>query len=157
MKVCPNCAFMNDECFPTCVSCNTVIVDVPSTPSADPDSPEHACRALTLERQSRTRRQIRWAAFLYALVITLSAAFPGMVLSPLTLLFYFLSSFIVIIGVERNVVGQFSASILQGVISVILIASFGPLQPLIFFMLVGHLTLPTVFWHWIDMIHGVNH
>lgn len=156
MKVCPSCSFQNDERFPTCVVCNTVLVDVPSTPSAKPDDPEHERRALTEKRHASTRRQLRSAGILYALIITLTAAFPGLVLSPLVLLLYFFSSLVVVFAVVRDIGGQFSASLLQGVLSFLLLTYFGPMQPFIFFMLVGHLTLPAFLWHWTDLIHSAN-
>src|SRR4028118_1828524 len=112
MKVCPTCAFCNDERFPTCVLCNTILVDVPSTPSTDPTNPEHERRALSKKRQEITRRQIWFAGFLYSATITLLAVFPGFVLSPQILLLYFLGSLVVVIAVAWDFVGQFSASLL---------------------------------------------
>ena len=156
MKVCPNCSFSNDERFPTCVLCNTMLMDVPSTPSADLADPEHERRALSKKRQDITRRQIWSAAILYAVIITLTAVFPGLVLSPQILLLYFLSSFVVVVAVLRDIVGQFSASVLQGVLSLFLVIYFGPMQPFIFFMLAGHVIVPAVFWHWTDLIHSAN-
>jgi hypothetical protein len=156
MKVCPNCSFTNDERFPTCAVCNATIVDVPSTVSPDPDHPEHERRALAGERHKSTRKQLQSAAVLYAVLVTLSAALPGLVWSPPVLLLYFASGVIVAIAVTRNMVGPFGASFLQGLLSVILMIYFGPTQPLIFFMLVGHITIPAFFCHWTDLIHDAN-
>ena len=156
MKVCPSCSFANEERSPTCVLCYTVLVDVRSTPSPDPTNQEHEQRALTKKRHQITGRQIRFATILYCVVITLLAAFPGLILRPQPLILYFLSSLIVAIAVAQDFVGQFSASILQGGLSVLLLIYFGPMQPFIFFMLVGHITVPAVFWHWIDLIHSAN-
>ena len=133
-----------------------MLMDVPSTPSADLADPEHERRALSKKRQDITRRQIWSAAILYAVIITLTAVFPGLVLSPQILLLYFLSSFVVVVAVLRDIVGQFSASVLQGVLSLFLVIYFGPMQPFIFFMLAGHVIVPAVFWHWTDLIHSAN-
>ena len=156
MKVCPGCSFVNDERFPTCVFCHTTLVDVPSTPSPNPDDPEHERRALSEKRRMLTRRQIWFAAILYSLVIALTAVVPGMVSNPLILLLYFASGLVVAAAVDRNIVGQFSASFLQGSLSLTLLFYFGPLQPLIFFMLALHVIVPGFFWHWTDLIHNAN-
>jgi hypothetical protein len=156
MKVCPGCSFSNDERFPTCALCNTVIVDVPPTPSVNPDDPEHERRVLSAKRHRITRGQIRAAAALYALIITLTAIVPGLVFSPQTLLFYFASSLVVVVAMIWDIVGQFTASLLQGALSVTLIMFFGPLQPLIFFMLALHVIVPAFLWHWMEMIHSAN-
>ncbi len=89
-------------------------------------------------------------------MITLTAAFPGLVWSPVVLLLYFMSGIVVAVAIVRDIVGQLSASFLQGLLTLPLIMFFGPFQPFIFFMLVGHITMPAVLWHWIDMIHSAN-
>lgn len=133
-----------------------MLVDVPSTPSADPANPEHERRALSKKRQQITRRQIWSAAILYSVTITLLAAFPGFVFRPQILLLYFLSSFVVVVAVAWNFVGQFSTSLLQGALSALLLIYFGPMQPFIVFMLIGHVIVPAIFWHWTDLIHSAN-
>ena len=55
-----------------------------------------------------------------------------------------------------NIAGQFSASVLQGALSVMILFAFGLLQPFIFFMLAGHIILPAFFWHWADLIQSAN-
>lgn len=156
MKVCPNCSFSNDERFPTCVLCNTLLVDVPVTPSANPDDPEHERRALAEQRRHYTQKQIRFAAILYSLLITLTAILPGLVSNPLVLLLYFASSLVVVFAVLRDIVGQFSASLLQGLLSALLLIFFGPMQPFIFFMLGIHVIVPAFLWHWTDLIENAN-
>jgi hypothetical protein len=156
MKVCPKCSFANDESFPTCVYCNAVLVDVPSIPSADPNHPEHEQKALAADRRAYADRQIRSAGIGYAIIITLTAATAGFVFNPLVLLLYAASAVLVTVAVSRGWAGQFTASFLQGLCSVLLIFGFGPIHPLIFFMLVGHVVAPAFLWHWVDMIHNAN-
>ena len=156
MKVCPSCAFANPERFPACLVCNTLLVDVPSTPSADPADPENVQRALAAARRRVTRRQVAWAALLYAGFITGTAVMPGLIFAPGVLALYFGSSVVLILAVLREYVGQLSAPVLQGALSLGLVVHFGPLQPFIFFMLVGHVIVPGFFWHWVEMIHGAN-
>ena len=142
MKVCPHCSFANEEQFPTCVYCNTSIVDVPSILPADPSHPEHEQRALSERRHKDTRRQLRFAGILYALGIALIAWIPGLISSLPLLLLFFASGLVVAFAITRNIAGQFSASLLQGVLSVIILVCFGALQPFVAFMLVGHIVLP---------------
>lgn len=156
MKVCPHCEFTNDERFPTCAYCNAVLVDVLITPSADPSDPEHERRALSEQRHRTIRGQIVWAAALYAAVIMLTAAFLGMVENPLALALYAGSAFVVAWAITRNIVGQFSASLLQGILTLVLICCFGPIQLFAIFMLVGHGIVPGILWHWIELIYGAN-
>ncbi len=156
MKVCPSCEFPNDERFPTCAYCNAVLVDVPVTPSADPHDPEHERRALSEERHQTIRGQIKWAAILYAVVIALTAAFLGMVDDPLALALYAGSAFVVAWAITRNLVGQLSASLLQGILTLVLIFWFGPIQLFVIFMLIGHIIVPGLLWHWIELIYGAH-
>ncbi len=156
MRVCTHCSFPNEERFPTCVLCNTLLVDAPSVPASDPNHPEHEQRALNEKRHRIIRRQLRFAAILYTLVITLTAMFAGLVFSPQVLLLYFISGLIVVFALLRGIVGQLSASLLQGLLSVLLLSYFGPFQPLIFFMLDLHVTVPSVLWHWVDLIHSAH-
>ena len=153
MKVCPQCDFSNPEGFPTCVVCNTILVDVPTTPVADPSHPEHAREALHKKRLRITRRQIRSAGILYALTVTLTAALPGMVFSPLTLLLYFASAILVTFAIFWRVAGQFTGSFLQGALSVALILIFGPVHVFSIFVLVFHIFLPSLYWHWTELIY----
>lgn len=156
MKICPACSFSNEERFPTCVYCNANIVDVPSIPAADPNAPEHEQRVILAKRYQRTRSQLRFATIAYALSITVTALYPGLILSLLPLLLYAVSALVVALAVHTDLAGQFTASFLQGALSVVLLSFFGPLQPFIFFMIATHLMLPALFWHWVDMIHGAN-
>jgi hypothetical protein len=155
MKVCPQCSFSNEERFPTCVYCNTLIVDVPSTLTDDSARPDPDQEAL-IERRKIHGRQLRTAAAFYVGIITFTALFPGFVFQPLVLLLYCLSSLLVVEAVRRRIAGQILASVMQGFMSVALLILFGPFQPLIFFMLISHIVLPAVFWHWTDLIDGAH-
>jgi hypothetical protein len=156
MKTCPSCTFLNEERYPTCVLCNTILVDVVSTPSLDPNSPEHENEVITEERREITRSQLRFVAILYAISITFTAMIPGMVFNPIALFCYLLSSVVVMGAMLRDIVGQFTSTSLQGALSLILLIYFGPLQPFIFFMLVGHITMPAIYWHWMEMIRTTS-
>ncbi len=156
MKICPQCALSNEECFPACLWCNTLLADVRSTPSTDPRAPEHRQRALAGQRQKATRRQLGFAAVSYTLAITFLAVCPGFVFNPLLLLAYFGSSVVVAGTALAEWTGPFSASLLQGFLGLALVLHFGPVQPFVFFMLLGHVTFPPVFCHWIEMIHEAN-
>lgn len=156
MKICPECALTNEERFPTCVMCHTPLADVCSTPSADPDHPEHARLALTRERHRLGQRQLGWAAVCYVLVITGSALWPGCVLDPDVQGMYALCGLIVALAVLQEIVGAFLAGLLQGAFSVTLVLWFGPVQPFAFYMLAGHVLTPMVLCHWIDLIHDAN-
>lgn len=156
MKVCPNCAFTNEERYPTCLLCHTVLADVPSTPSADPDHPEHEQRALLQKRWKLVRRQLFSAGFFYALTITVSALIGGQVTDPLVLLLYFASGVFVALCVTRGGLGRLSAGAVQGALSVLLLLTFGPLQLFIFFMLAAHASVPALFCLWVEMIHSAH-
>lgn len=156
MKICPSCSFPNEERFPTCALCNTLIVDVPSTPSRDAANPEHEWRALNKKRHQATWREIAFANIFHSGIITLLAAFPGMVSAPQTLLFYCLSSLIVITSVQCDFTGQLTAPLTQGALSILLVAYFGPWQPFIFFMIAGHITFAALYWHWTDWIRSAD-
>ena len=156
MKVCPQCAFANPERFPACIVCNTVIVDVASTPSQDPNDPEHQQRAIAEARRRIGRQQVRTIALLYPGLIVATAAFPGLIWSPTVLGLYFLSSVVLLGAVLLRWVGQLSAPILQGVLSVLLVVYFGPEQPFIFFMLAAHIIAPAVLWHALDTIQDLH-
>jgi hypothetical protein len=152
MKTCPSCAFLNEERFPTCVLCNAILVDVISTPALDPNSREHENEQIGEQRREIIRGQLRFLAIVYVVSITFTAIIPGMVFHPIALLGYLLSSGVVINAMQRDFVGQFTSGIAQGIFSLILLVYFGPLQPFIFFMFVGHITLPAIFWHWMELI-----
>ena len=102
------------------------------------------------------RRQLRWAALIYASSVTALAVCPGLVLNPWVLLLYFAGSLTVAVAVVQKFAGRFFASLLQGLLSVALVVGFVPVQPLIFFMLAGHVILPALLWHWSDLIESAN-
>ncbi len=154
MKVCPQCAFANPERFPACIVCNTLLVDVKSTPASDPNDPEHERRALGEARRRAGHQQVCTFALVYAVFIVATAAFPGFISSPRVLGLYLLSSIILIGAVLWQIVGQLSAPILQGALSVLLVIYYGLEQPFIFFMLAAHILSPAVLWHGIDMIES---
>jgi hypothetical protein len=156
MKICPHCSFNNDECFPTCVWCNTALHEVVSTPAVDPAHPEHERKLIDAQRRQLTSAQIWFAGVFYTLAIVLLAVIPGLVFSPLVLLLYAASSVLVFVVLLRHGSGQFLASFLQGTLSATLVICFGPQQPLIFFMLAAHVIIPSMIWHWVDLIHGLN-
>jgi hypothetical protein len=156
MKICPNCAFANEERFPACLLCNTLLVDVRSTPCTDPKHPEFAQQALNKERRQITRGQVRAAILLYAAVITLTAACPGLIFSVQTLLCYFGGGAVVGLAVGRGIIGQFSAGLVQGLCSLLLVFYFGPFHPLTFFMFIAHIIAPSVLSHWVEMIDSLN-
>jgi hypothetical protein len=157
MKICPQCAFVNDERFAICAYCNASLADVPVTPSDDPNAPEHQRRKMDAERHQRTRGQLRFAVLCYVLVITASAAFTGFIFNPGVLALYAASALVVAIAVVRDWAGQFTASFLQCACTVPLVYYFGPVHPLTFFMFALHIMIPILFWHWVELIHGANH
>lgn len=160
MKVCPQCSFANDERFPTCAYCSASIADVASIETVDPSASEVDWKGVCEMRRKLHGKQIRWAAVLYAAVITLTALCPGFVFKPFVLLLYALSSLTVVVLIRRGVVEQLSASLLQGVLSLALLFVFGtsagPFHPFLPFMLLSHIVLPTLFWHWTAMIDDAH-
>lgn len=156
MKICPECDLTNEERFPACVFCHASLADVRSTPAADPRHPEHAQRRLAGQRRRLARRQFAWAAACYVLVITGLAVCPGLVFNRDVQTLYALSGLVVALVVVQNLAGPFVAVALQGAASLALFLSFGPLQPFGFFMLVGHVLMPMVFCHWVEMIHDAT-
>ena len=156
MKTCPNCRLANEERFPACLWCNTVLVDVRSDPSANPNDPDYHRQKLSRERQELTRRQIVNATAGYIFATTFLAVCPGLVFDPLVLVLYASAGLVVAIAVNRGWLGQFTSSFLHGTLSLVLVLSYGPIHPLIFGMLLGHVTLPMAFWHWAEMIHEAN-
>ena len=156
MKTCPACRLANEERFPACLWCNTVLVDVRSELCANPDDPEYRRQKLSRERQELTRRQIASATVGYIFATTFLAVCPGLVFDPLVLLLYAGTSLVVALAMHRGWVGQFTSSFLQGALSLVLVLGYGPIHPLTFGMLLGHVILPMVFWHWTEMIHEAN-
>lgn len=156
MKVCPHCSFANEERFPTCVWCNAVLVDVRSSPAADPAHPEHLRNAQSRERRQIVRRQLGTAAVLYGVAITSLAIWPGDVLAPGALICFFLGGLAVAGCVTSDLAGQFSGAALQIVVSLACAFAFGPMQPFTFFMFAGHVVAPLVFWHWVEMIRSAQ-
>ena len=154
MKICPECAFANEERFPTCVWCNTVLVNVRSTPSADPTHPEHAANHLRLQRRSHHTAQRRFAAGCYVTAITFLAVVPGMIYDRQVLLCIAAAAAVAAFAIVRRLLGQFTAMFLQGAVSTALIVCFGKINFLTAFTLAGHVLLPAVFVLWLDLIDG---
>lgn len=94
----------------------------------------------------------RFAAVFYAFLIAATAAIPGMVFSPGVLGLYWVSGLAVGLGARAGFLGQFTSTLAQGALTGALVMYFGPLQPLIFFMLAAHLILAGFMWHWMSMI-----
>lgn len=156
MKICPDCALANEECFPVCVVCNASLADIRSTPAADPAHPEHERRVLDGERRRVARRQVAWAAGGYVLVIGGSAVWPGGVTDPEVGLLYVVSALVVALAAEMDLVGGFAAGALQGAMSVTLVLCFGPGGLTVAFLLAGHALAPMMFCQWIEMIHDAH-
>jgi hypothetical protein len=156
MKTCPKCAFANEEHFPTCVWCNTSLAQIRSIPSQDATHPEHKQNTTADQRAAIIRRQSLGAVFVYALAITFLAAVPGMIFAPGILTLFFATAFLVGAVVCLGITGQFSSSMLQGAISVVLLIFSASYQPFIFFTLVGHIILPGLLWHATAMIDDAN-
>lgn len=157
MKICPECAFANEERFPACLWCNTVLTDVKSTPSPDPNHPEHFQRQLLRQRQTRWRTQLVLAALCYAVVATLLMVIPGAVFNVKILLGFFAAATVVGFVISSGSFHSFALMFLQGAISLAFLLSFQRVGVFAFFMLLGHIVLPAI-WHvWVEMIdsgHG---
>lgn len=156
MKICPECAFANEERFPACVWCNALLVDVKSTPAADPGHPEHFQRRLHGERHRHHRHQLSLVLASYVATITLLAFVPGLYLRPSMLAGFGGAAFLVGLGVVSGRLGPLSAMVAQGVAGTALMLFFGPHGPLTAFMLVGHVVLPAVFAHWVDLLDSAH-
>ena len=156
MKVCPQCQFSNEERFPACLWCNAPLMDVRSTPSADPHSPEHRQRARSIQQDRSARRQTAFALFCYTAVTVGLAVCPGMVGSLRTLSVYGAAGLAVGLSLAAGWLADLPAAFLQGTLSLVLLLNFGPVQPFAFFMLLGHVLLPMVFVHWLEMIHDAH-
>jgi len=152
MRKCPKCVFENDDSFPTCVWCNTSLANVLSAIPADPTHPDYARSVVQAERWRLIGKKYRFAGFFYAAVIAVTAVIPGFVFRPEVIALYFASGAIVALGAKTELIGQLSAGVVQGILSLVLLAYFGPYQPFIFFMLALHIILAGVMWHWITMI-----
>lgn len=152
MKICPECAFANEERFPTCVWCNAVLAHVKSTPAADPAHPEHARDHLRRQRHSHHTAQRRFAAGCYVAAITFLAVVPGMIYDREVLLCIAAAAGAIAFAIVRGFLGQFSAMFLQGAASTALIVYFGKVGLLTSFTLAGHVLLPAVFTLWVDLI-----
>jgi hypothetical protein len=156
MKTCPKCAFANEEHFPTCVWCNTSLAQICSLPSQDATHPEHQRNTIADQRTAIIRRQSLGAVLVYALTIAFLAAVPGMIFAPGILTLFFTTALLVGALVYLGIAGQFSSSMLQGVISIVLLIFSASYQPFVIFTLVGHIILPGFLWHAIAMIDDVN-
>ena len=156
MKICPHCALANEERFPACLWCNTPLMDVRSTPSADPTNPEHRRRARNRQRQWATRRQLAFAVGMYVLAVVGLAVWPGWVIVPKVAGLYAITGLAVSLAMLGELVATFLAAFVQGALSLMLLLNFGPLQPFAFFMLLGHVLLPMVLGVWLDLIHDAN-
>ena len=156
MKVCPQCAFVNEERYPTCIWCNAIITGVKSTPHPDPNHPEHQEKALIAERRAKWSREVRNAVIVYSLANTVVAVFPGLVFAPQALAGHFVSGFLVALAVARGLAGRFIAAFVQGIFCVFLILTFGPITPFTFAMLPGQILFAALFDLWIELIRDAN-
>ena len=152
MKLCPECSFANEERFPTCIWCNAVLAHVKSTPSGDPNHPEHADAWRLRRRRSRQAGQLRFAVLCYAVLLTCLAVYPGLISDRLVLGELFLASALVGFAVTRGYLGQFTAMVVQAAASTALIVMAGLVNPFTSFALVGHVVLPAFFQQWVDLI-----
>jgi hypothetical protein len=152
MRKCPECSFENDDAFPTCVWCNSSLATVVSVVPANPTHPDYARSVAQAERWRLLGKKYRFAGLLYAAVIAVTAVIPGFVFEPGVIALYFASGAIVALGANTGFIGQLSGGVVQGALSLALLAYFGPYQPFIFFMLALHIILAGVMWHWMTMI-----
>ena len=111
---------------------------------------------MAIQRTAIVRRQSLATVFVYALAISFLAAVPGMIFAFGSLALFFLAALLVGGSVHLGITGQYSSSMLQGAISVVLLYFLAPLQPLIFFTLLGHIILPGYLWHATTMIHDTD-
>lgn len=156
MKICPECAFANEERFPACVWCNALLVDVKSTPASGPDHPEHA-RRTRLEKVSRRRRsQLLFVLASYVGTITFLAVVPGLYFDANRLAAFAGVACLVGTGVVSGRLGPLASMLAQGAASTALILHFGVLGFLTAFMLLGHVVLPAVFAHWVDLLDSMH-
>lgn len=157
MKICPECAFVNEERFPACLWCNAVLTDVKSTPSPDPSHPEHLQRRMSRERQAQRRTQLFLVAGGYATTATLLMVLPGAVFNGKILLSFFAVAAGVGLAISRGYPVTFAAMFLQGAISLAFLLWFQSVGVFAFFMLLGHILLPAIWRQWVELIddgHG---
>ena len=147
---------MNTEAVPTCVWCNAPLPDVRSIPAEDPSSEEHRIARQIDLRSRRIRAQCFSAGVVFAVVVLVSAIVVGFVGVPSVLFLYALSGIVTTAGIYFQQLGQFSAGIAQGAMSTALMMFFGPLHPMLFFMLAAHIILAGFLWHWMTMIIDAN-
>jgi len=155
MKVCPECGYVNQDRFPTCIYCNTNISTVPSTTSPQVNPAEHEQHQGIEIRHQITRTKLRNAILLYGISVTFLAIIPGLIFNPLALFGYLVGSVFVGITVTRGITGTFTATLLQCILSTLNIfyLSFSPLFPI---MILGHIVLPMLLCLWVDMICDVS-
>ena len=154
MKICPECAFANEERFPACLWCNTVLTEVRSTPARDPGHPEHARQRLLGERHSRLRGQRCFAAACYVALVVFLTILPGGIADPQVLACFAAPAALVSFAVLGDCLGPLSAMFVQGVFSTAVLIAFGRGGVFTGFMLVGHVVLPAVFCYWVELIDG---
>ena len=156
MKICPECSFSNEDTSPICIWCNARLFDVPSIPNSDSESPEYIYKGSLKQRHAKFQRETISAALIYASAITLLAVIPGMIFVPHILFSFFISALLVTWTIDLRLVGQMTSSFLQGVFTLLFMLYFGGIHPFSFFMLVGHVVLPTIYWHWTNLIISAN-
>jgi len=156
MKVCPQCDYLNEDRFPTCIWCNAVITGVKSTPHPDPNHPENLEKRLAQEWRVKWRKERRQAMLVYSLGVTFLAAFPGGVLQWDTLTLYFATGLLVALAVDKGIAGRMRAGILQGLLVVLLVFEFGPVHPFTFFMIPAQIMVAMLLVYWLELIRDVN-
>ncbi len=157
MKICPACDSENSDGDPICRWCDANIADAKRVPHPDPNHPEHERNLLASARRRSVRNELAFAVGLYACIVAGTAAYPGLVWSPLPLGCYFVGA--VITGWLVAAFGydaKWMFSILQGAISVALVCLFGPVHPITFFVLATHIILPMLLGIWCEMIYDMN-
>ena len=156
MKRCPKCHRANADEAAACVLCEEPLADVDATLRFDPENDAEEWARIHVMRTKILRRDIFLAAVIYAAVIDITVMIMGLDFDPLPLLLFFMSGMAVTYAVSNRIAGQFTASFLQGGTSVTLIILFQlPLQPLVFFLILGHLLLPSFLYHWIEGMHNM--
>jgi hypothetical protein len=158
VKRCPKCYRANADEADACVLCNEPLGDIDPTLRFDPLKDEEEWKKSRLLRVKIVKRDTIIAAFIYAMVIDFTVIMLGLDFDPLALFIFFLSGLLVAFAVTWRYAGQFTASLLQGGICITLIVLFNfPLQPLVVFLILGHLVLPSLLYHWIEGIQNMYH
>lgn len=152
MKVCPKCQFSNEDICPICVWCNRRLLDVESTQTADSTSSESEREFLIKQHHVLLRKKLLYAAIVYWFSVTTMTALIGFIFLPHILFFYFGSAVIVTVFVYFNIAGQMTTGFLQGFLSFAILWFFTEIDPVKFYMVMGHNILATVYWHWENMI-----